>query len=96
MYARFLLMNLGPGMRDAATSMADEGYKMSKGLPGFLSATYLVFDEAKGDYGSLTVWKSEADANAAAEKLQPWLQQKAGGMFKSPPVIRVAEVYEPA
>ena len=95
MHARFLMMNLGPGMRATATGMADEAYKTAKGLPGFVSATYLVFDEAKGDYGSLTVWKSEADANAAAATLMPWFEKAASGKLKAPPVIRIAEVYEP-
>ena len=95
MHARLFMMNLGPGMRDAATGVANEAYKLSKGMPGFVSATYMIFDEASGDYGSLTVWKTESDADAAAAKLTPWVQQKIGDRFKAPPVIRQAEVHEP-
>jgi hypothetical protein len=96
MLARVLSMTIGPGMRDVATRMADEGYKLSRTLPGFVSATYLIFDEAAGDYGSITVWKSAAEANAAAETLGAWLRQSYGDKLKTPPVVRVAEVYEPA
>ncbi|HRX34892.1 MAG TPA: hypothetical protein P5337_00720 [Aestuariivirga sp.] len=96
MQARLFMMTLGPGMRDVATAIANEAYQTSKGMPGFVSATYMIFDEAGGEYGSLTVWKTEADANAAAEKLTPWVMQKIGDKFKSPPVIRLAEIHEPA
>lgn len=95
MHARLTLMNLGPGMRDFATSIADESFKLSKTLPGFVSATYVIYDEEAGDYGSLSIWKTAADADAAGEKVGPWLQQKASGKIKIPPTIRVGEVYEP-
>jgi hypothetical protein len=95
MHARLLTMNVGPGMRSFATGLADEGFKMAKAQPGFVNATYLVIDEAAGEYGSLTVWNTNADAMAAAEKLRPWLEQKLAGKAKSPPVVRVAEVYTP-
>lgn len=95
MHARFLTINLGPGGRATATGMADEAFKMVKGLPGFVSATYLIFDEAAGDYGSMTIWNTEADAAAAAEKLQPWLEKNLSGKVKAPPMVRVAEVYQP-
>jgi hypothetical protein len=95
MHARLLTMNIGPGARNLATGLADEGYKMAKAQPGFVSATYLVFDEKAGDYGSLTVWKTEADAHAAAEKLRPWLEQRIAGKVKAPPAMRLAEVYMP-
>ncbi len=36
MCARLLIMQLGPGMRDAATSMADELFKLTRTLNGFV------------------------------------------------------------
>ena len=47
-------------------------------------------------FGSLTVWRSAAEAEAAAEKLGPWLQEKAGSMMTAPATIRQAEVYQPS
>lgn len=93
--ARLMIMNMGPGKRDAATALADAAYKMSSAMPGFVSATYLIIDEDKGDYGSLTVWASAADAAAAGEKLTPWLQEQAGDKLTAPPRILGAEVYQP-
>ena len=95
MHARLTTFNMGAGKRDVATSMADEALKMSKGMDGFVSATYLILDEAAGDYGSLTVWETEDAANAAAETLRPWLAEKLGPDMTAPPVIRMAEVYVP-
>jgi len=95
MHARLFIMNLGPGMRETAISLADGAFKLNKTLAGFVSATYLILDEARGEYASLTVWRSEADATAAAEKVLPWFEKEAGSKLKAPPVVRLAEVYEP-
>ena len=95
MHARLTTFNMGPGKRDVATSMADEALKMSKGMDGFVSATYLILDEAAGDYGSLTVWETEDAANAAADTLKPWFADKLGPHTTAPPVFRIAEVYTP-
>jgi quinol monooxygenase YgiN len=96
MQARIVTMTVGPGKRDAMTALADATYKVTKSLPGFVSATYFIFDEAKGVYGSITIWQSAADSEAAGQKLGPLLQEKAGAMMTAPPEIRQAEVYQPA
>ncbi|MCB1486053.1 MAG: hypothetical protein KDJ88_01195 [Bauldia sp.] len=95
MYARLLTFNIGPGGRDLATGMADEAYAMVKAMGGFISATYLVIDETAGDYGSLTVWNSHADADAAADVLRPWMMEKAGDRLTAPPAIHTCEIYQP-
>lgn len=95
MYARLTTFNIGPSGRDLATGMADEAIGMVKAMGGFVSATYLIIDEAAGDYGSLTVWNTQADANAAAEALRPWMMEKAGSKLTAPPVIHTCEVYKP-
>ena len=96
MHARVLTMNVGPGQRDRMLALADESLRLNKSLPGFVSANYFVFDDAKGDYGSVTLWNSAADANAAGETLRPWLQEKIGTLLSAAPVVRHAEVYEPS
>jgi heme-degrading monooxygenase HmoA len=96
MIARLLTINLGPGARAVATRMADEGYAVAKSLPGFAGATYMIHDEAAGEYGSLTLWKSEAEATAAADRLGAWMRESYGDKLKAPPQVRVSEVYEPA
>jgi quinol monooxygenase YgiN len=91
MHARVVKFRLGPGTRDAATALADEAYKLSKTLKGIVSATYLIYDESAGDYGSVTVWDSEADAEAAGKALIDALKDR----MNSPPEVLHAEVYVP-
>jgi hypothetical protein len=63
-------------------------------LPGFVSATYCIFDDSKGDYGVLTVWRSAADGGAMASKFGPLLQEKVGSKLTASPDVRHAEVLE--
>jgi hypothetical protein len=91
MHARVFTFSLGPGSRDVATKYADDAYKMTKTLKGFVSATYLIFDDAAGEYGAITVWETEADAAAAGQTLG----NAFGDRHPSPPNIKTAEVYEP-
>lgn len=95
MYARIVKFTLGSGTRDDATAMADKFYPITKALPGFVSATYFIHDEQAGDYGSVTVWQTKADAESAAEKLGAHMKEQYGQMLKGPPEIHTAEVYRP-
>ena len=94
MYARLILFNMGPGKRDIATALADAAYRYSRDLEGFVRATYMIFDEDVGDYGSLTVWKTRADADAAGVSLMAWMKDEIGDKLSAPPLVRLAEVYE--
>lgn len=96
MHARLLTMNVGPGQRDRMLALADESLAFNRSIPGFVGANYFVFDEAKGDYGSVTLWRSAAEAEAAGERLRPWLQDKVGPLLTAAPDVRHAEVYEPS
>ena len=95
MEARLVTLTVGPGQRDAMVALADASYNLTKSLPGFVSSTYFIFDETRGIYGSMTVWQSKAEAEAAGEKLRPWLQEKAGAIMTAPLEVRHAEVYQP-
>jgi hypothetical protein len=94
MHARLFTMNIGPGQRDLWTALAKEHFTFCKSLPGFVSANYCIFDESKGDYGLLTVWRSAADGEAMADKFGPRLRDKVGDKLKAPPDVRHAEVLE--
>ncbi len=96
MYGRLLTFTLGPGMRDVATSAADEAFKIYPTLNGFVGVTFMLIDEDRGEYGSLSVWNTREDAESAAETLRPWLMDKLGDKLKGPPDIRTVEIYEPA
>jgi quinol monooxygenase YgiN len=91
MYARVVKFTLGPGTRDAATAIADDAYALTKKLKGFVSATYFIHDEDAGVYGSVTVWESAEDAEAAGKALTEALKDR----MSSPPEISQAEVYQP-
>ena len=94
MYARLILFNMGPGKRHVATALADAAYRYSRDLEGFVRATYMIFDEEAGDYGSLTIWKTRANAEAAAGSLLSWMKEEVGDKLSAPPLVRLAEVYE--
>lgn len=96
MYARLTVFNMGPGKREIATALADDAVKRSRDMEGFVSATYMIFDEEAGDYGSLTLWQTKANADAAASSLMTWMKDEIGDKLTAPPLVRLAEVYEPS
>ena len=94
MYARLIMLKLGPGDRAAAESVADAAAKIYRASPGFKSVTFFA-DEAAGNYGALSVWESQETLDAAAEKANPLVAEKVGKLLKSPPAPATYEVYEP-
>jgi len=48
-----------------------------------------------GEYGSLSLWESKEDAEAAAAVMGPKMEQVVSGIAKAPPTRRFYEVYEP-
>ncbi len=94
MYARLVLFTLGPGMRSAAEKIADEMNLKVKARKGFKSVNFLGDDEA-GEYGAFVLWETKEDAKASLEALFPILQSKLAGIAKSPPTVKLFEVYEP-
>ncbi len=94
MYARLVLFTLGPGMRSTAEKIVDEINPKVKARKGFKSINYLGDDET-GEYGAFILWETKEDAEAGKEALFPILQSKLTGIAKSPPTIKMFEVYEP-
>ncbi len=93
-YARLILFTLGPGTRATAEALADEMISTVKAQKGFEDISFLVDAEA-GEYGAFVVWDSQENADVAKEALVPVLLSKIGDMVKSPPSIKLFEVYEP-
>jgi hypothetical protein len=52
-------------------------------------------DETVGEYGSLSLWESKEEVEAAGEVLGPQIEQALSGIVKGPPTRRLFEVYEP-
>ncbi len=93
MYASLVVVKLGPGMRSAAEKMADQFAPALRTLKGFKGVTFFA-DETTGEYGSLTLWETKEDAEAAAAVTGPKLEQAVSGIVKAPPTRRFFEVYE--
>ena len=94
MYAQLLIITLGPGTRSAAEKLADQFAPALRTLKGFKGVTF-IGDETAGEYGSLSLWESKEDAEAAAAIIRPQLEQAMSGIAKAPLTRRFFEVYEP-
>jgi heme-degrading monooxygenase HmoA len=94
MYASLVMLTLGPGKRSTGEKLADQFAPALKTLKGFKRVTFLG-DDAVGEYGSLSLWESKEDLEAAAAVLGPKLEQAVSGIAKSPPTRQFFEVYEP-
>ena len=93
-YARLILFTLGPGTRSTGEAIADEMFPKVKAQKGFKDISFLL-DAETGEYGAVVLWESKENAEAAKEALIPVLLSKIGDMVKSPPSIKLFEVYEP-
>lgn len=94
MYGQLVMFTLGQGMRATAEKMADNFAKVHKSFKGYKNVIYLG-DDANGEYGSLTIWETADDIKSASEALRPQLEQALSGIAKSPPTVRIFEIYEP-
>ena len=93
MYAQLVMLTLGPGARSTAEKMADQFGPALRVMQGFKTVTFFG-DETTGEYGSLTLWETKEDAEAAAAVMRPKLEQAVSGIAKAPPTRRFFEVYE--
>ncbi len=94
MYAQLVMLTLGPGTRSAGEKLADQFAPALRALKGFKGVTFFGND-AVGEYGSLSLWESKEDLEAAAAVLGTKLEQAVSGIAKSPPTRQFFEVYEP-
>ena len=94
-YARLVLFTLGPGMRSTAEEVADTMIPKVREREGFRNVTFLEDDEA-GEYGVFILWDSKEHAEASKEALFPVLLEALSDKVKSPPALKLFEVYEPA
>lgn len=95
MYARLVLITLGADMRSTAERLADQFNASLQALQGFRGATFLA-DEVAGEYGSLSLWETRADAEAVRRDSGSEIKRALKGIAKGPPRIRLFEVYEPS
>ena len=94
MIVRLIMMNFGPGMQSEGEKVADKFAPIYKTFKGFKNATFF-FDYEIGTAGSLTLWESKEDGEAAAAIMRPKLMESAGSILKGPPTVQTFKLYEP-
>ncbi len=95
MLAHLVLFKIGTGNRQTAEDMADRFAGIYAGCPNCKQVTFLGDDE-KGEYGSISLWDSEAALAAYQEQAGPQLAAALQDVAQGPPIIRRFEVYEPS
>ena len=94
MYASFSTFKTAPGKRDEALKAADQVFAFVKGVKGFKSVVYFA-DYDNNEYGTLYVWETKEDLEAAYSLLMSKFQELMSSLAIEPPVRRIFEVYEP-
>ena len=94
-FARMVRIHSTPDQRGAIETLADNAYAISKGHPGFISATYMI-NEAETEYASLTVWESREKAEAAGAAIREKHGEVMMQVSTAPPDIEVFEIYQAA
>lgn len=70
MHARLALIQLGPGKQAEVDRLVPMLAERLRGLKGFQSVMFFA-DDSAGEYGSLSLWDSQADAEAASQAMRP-------------------------
>ncbi len=94
MYARFITFTLGAGMCLTAQKLANRFATILKTRKGLVTAIFFA-NEAAGEYGVLTLWKSKEDVDEESTLVIPRLQDALANINVAPPTIRLFQVYEP-
>jgi heme-degrading monooxygenase HmoA len=94
MHARLVIFKLAPGQRSTIQALARQFDPLYRAQPGF-NELYVIADDLSGQYGSFSVWESQADADAANAVIAPRLQRALAGRLQDPPNRWFFEVVEP-
>lgn len=93
---RYLILGkvmLKPGSRAAAEQIADQGAPGVAEQPGFESVLFFL-DEARNEYGAISVWESRDAAEQANALLTPQFEQAFGDLLAGPIESLVYEIHE--
>lgn len=94
MYARLVTLKLKPGSMSKAEKLADHAVSIIRGLKGFKNVTFFGNNDT-GEYGSLSLWETEEDAEAVSKATQLQIRDVVGDLLIERPVVRICEVYGP-
>ncbi len=94
MHARLVTLKLKPGSISTAEKLADHAASVIRGLKGFKDVTFFGNDET-GEYGSLSLWETEEDAEAVSKATGLQIRDIVGDLLTERPTVRICEVYGP-
>jgi heme-degrading monooxygenase HmoA len=94
MYARLTNFPLRPGSRAQIETIMDKYAALIARQPGHRGSTFC-FDATGQQFTTLTLWGSQAEAEAGPAALRDTAQQEMGDLLTGPPITQVLEVYEP-
>ena len=95
MVLRIFSVRVGPGQEAVLEPIEDETSARYRAAQGCRSVTFFM-DAAQGEYGTVSVWDSEADIQrfVASGLLAP-LIARVKPLLQGPPAERIYAVYEP-
>ncbi len=93
MYARLVTLSLETGNQSMAEALADKAGAVMRTLPGYEHSTFFR-DEATGDYGSFSVWRTKEDAEAVSRVTELDIREMVSDILTEPPSVKIFEVYE--
>lgn len=94
MHARLVTLKLKPGSMSTAVKLADHAASEIRGLKGFKNVTFFGNSET-GEYGSLSLWETEEDAEAVSKATGLQIRDVVGDLLTERPMVRICEVYGP-
>ena len=94
MYARLVTLKLKPGSMSTAEKLADQAVSVIRGLKGFKDVTFFGNNDT-GEYGSLSLWETEEDAEAVSKATGLQIRDVVGDLLAERPTVRICEVYGP-
>lgn len=94
MYASTTMFSMPSGMRKKMEQLADQMLTGMRQMPGFVSITF-VMDEEANEYGGIAIWKTKEDAKAALERTGSELKKALADTVIGPLRRKLFDVYEP-
>ena len=94
MHARLVTLKLKPGSISTAEKLADQAVSVIRGLKGFKNVTFFGNNKT-GEYGSLSLWETEEDAEAVSKATELQIRDVVGELLTERPMVRICEVYGP-
>lgn len=94
MHVRLVTLKLKPGSMSTAAKLADHAASEIRRLKGFKNVTFFGNNET-GEYGSLSLWETEEDAEAVSKATGLQIRDVVGDLLTERPTVRICEVYGP-